>query len=341
MTRHQSLQHPNRRRTALIAALAPVAALAAIGAGLPAAALAQGAWPSAKPVRIIVAFAPGSGNDLIARMLAPKIAADIGQNVIVENRAGAGGMIGTDAVAKAEPDGYTLGLGTSSQLVMNPALHRKMPFDIDRDLVTIGLISRTPLVLSAKKDGPADLKALLAAARANPGKLTYGSAGNGSITHAMGEHFKREAGVDLLHVPYKGNGPAVQDLIAGQIDMVLDGFSTSGPQHKKGTLRILGVYGKRHALYPDVPTFAEQGLPNFEAYTWNCLIAPRATPRPIVDRVNAALNKALTDPEIVKRFATLGTQNLVGSTPEKADEFSAGQRAKWVPAVRAMGVAVN
>ena len=317
----------------------------AIGAGLaagvvPRIARAQESWP-ARPLRIVVAFATGSGNDVIARLLAPRLSESLGQPVTVENRTGAGGMIGTDAVTKAAPDGYTLGLGTSSQLVMNPALYRSMPFDIDRDLTTVGLISSTPLVLVSKKGGWPDMAALIAAAKANPGRITYGSGGNGSISHIVGETFKREAGVDLLHVPYKGNGPATVDLAAGVVDLVFDGFATVGQQHRAGTMRILATNGRRHPDYPDVPTFAEAGVPGYEAYTWNCLIAPKATPRAIVERINRELNRALDSAEMRKRIDGFGAQNLVGSTPESADAFGAAQRARWVPLVRGMNIKVE
>ena len=301
---------------------------------------AQEAWP-ARPLRIVVSFATGSGNDLMARIIAPKLSEVLGQPVTVENRTGAGGVIGTDAVAKAAPDGHTLGLGTSSQLVMNPALFRNLPFDIDRDLTTIGLISSTPLVLVGKKGGPADLAALIAAARANPGKFTYGSGGNGSISHIVGESFAREAGVTLLHVPYKGNGPAMQDLMAGTVDLVFDGFSTAGQHHRSGVLKVLAVNGRRNPDYPDVPTFAEAGLPGYEAYTWNCLFAPRATPRPVIERINRELNRILAGADMRKRFESLGAENLGGVTPEAADAFGAAQRARWIPAVRAMNIKID
>lgn len=313
-----------------------LAAGAAVASALPA--RAQDAWPS-RPVRIVVSFAPGSGNDIIARQLAPKLAESLGQSFVVENRAGGGGVIGTEAVVRAAPDGYTFGLGTSSQLVMNPALLTDLSFDVERDLTTVGLISRTQMVLAARRDGPADLKALIARAKAEPGKVTYGSGGNGSISHVVGESFARAAGVELLHVPYKGNGPAMNDLAGGQIDLVWDGFSSSGPLMKSGKIRVLAVSGeRRNPLYPEVPTFAEGGVADYEAYTWNCLMAPRATPRPIVERLNRALNAALADPDIRKRFDSYGAENLVGSTPESADAFGAAQRARWVPAVRAMGI---
>jgi len=299
---------------------------------------AQEAWPT-RPIRIYVAFAPGSGNDLIARQLAPKLAEALGQPVVVENRAGAGGMLGTEAVVRAAPDGYTLGLGTSSQLVMNPALMPRMPFDIDRDLTTVGLISRTHMILAARRDGPADLRSLVSRAKASPGKISYGSAGNGSISHIVGESFVRAAGIQLLHVPYKGNGPAMQDLAGGQIDLVFDGFSTSGPLLRAGQIRVLAVSGnRRNAGYPDVPTFAEAGVADYEAYTWNCLIAPRATPRPIIERINRELNKALADPEIRGRLDSYGAESLAGSTPESAEAFAVAQRSRWVPAIRAWGI---
>jgi tripartite-type tricarboxylate transporter receptor subunit TctC len=301
----------------------------------------QDAWPS-RPVRIVVPFATGSGNDLIARQLAPKLAEALGAPFVVENRTGAGGMIGTEAVVRAAPDGYTLGLGTSSQLVMNPALMPKLPFDIERDLITVGLISRTQMVLAARRDGPTDLRALVARAKSSPGKVSYGSGGNGSISHIVAESFARAAGVELLHVPYKGNGPALADLAGGQIDLVWDGFSTSGPMAKAGQIRILAVSGeRRNAAHPDVPTFAEGGVPGYEAYTWNCLLAPRGTPRPIVERLNRELNRALESADIRERLVSYGSENLGGSTPEQADAFGAAQRARWIPAVRAMDIKVE
>ncbi|MFN0161722.1 MAG: Bug family tripartite tricarboxylate transporter substrate binding protein [Burkholderiales bacterium] len=325
-----TIASPARRRLLATGVLFPVAG----------ATLAQENWPT-RPIRIIVAFAPGSGNDIIARVLAPKLAEALGQPVTVENRAGAGGMIGTEAVVKAAADGTVFGLGTSSQLVMNPALYRNLPFDVERDLITIGLISSTPLLLVSKKGAWNDMAAFLAAARANPGRITYGSAGNGSISHIVGEAFKQAAGVDLLHVPYKGNGPAMADLLAGNIDLVFDGFPTAGPHHRTGAMRILGVHGKRNAEYPDVPTFAEAGVPNYESYTWNCLVAPRATPRAIVQRMNTELNRALNLPDVRARIASFGAEHLGGATIESAEAFSAQQRARWIPAVRAMNIKIE
>lgn len=332
---------PGRRRalSGLLSGCAGAACVSAISRS----ALAQAAdgYPG-RTLRIIVAFAPGSGNDLIARLLAPKFAAALGQAVVVENRPGAGGMIGTEAIARAAPDGYTLGLGTSSQLVMNPSLYRKMPFDVDRDLMGIGLISRTPMVLAARKGlADVDLRAWIATARAQPRGFSYGSAGNGSISHVLGASFARQAGIELVHVPYKGNGPALQDLVAGRIDLLFDGFNGAGPLMRQGALRILATHGERQPRYPDVPGFAEAGLPNFEAYTWNCLIAPRGVPSPIVDRLNRILNHALREDDIRARVEQQGADNLAGSTPAEADIFGAAQRARWLPLVHALGIAVD
>jgi tripartite-type tricarboxylate transporter receptor subunit TctC len=322
-------------------ALAIAGACAIGGIALARPARAQDAWPS-RPLRIVVSFAPGSGNDLIARQLAPKLAESLGQPVIVENRAGGGGVLGTEAVVRAAPDGHVIGLGTSSQLVMNPALLPNLSFDVERDLAVVGLVSRTQMVLAARRDGPADLRTLVARAKAAPGRVTYGSGGNGSISHIVGESFARAAGVELLHVPYKGNGPAMNDLAGGQIDLVWDGFSSSGPLMKAGQVRILAVSGeRRNPLHPEVPTFAEGGVPDYEAYTWNCLIAPRATPRPVIERLNRALNAALADADIRARLDGYGAENLGGSTPEAADAFGAAQRARWIPAVRAMRIKVE
>jgi tripartite-type tricarboxylate transporter receptor subunit TctC len=304
-------------------------------------ATSQQGWP-ARPLRIVVPFATGSTNDVMARQLAPMLAEGLGQSVIVENRAGGGGVLGTEAVVRAAPDGYTLGLGTSSQLVMNPALMPKLPFDIERDLTTIGLIARSPLLLAGRRDGPQDLQSLIALARTRPGTLTYGSGGTGSISHIVGESFARTAGVELLHVPYKGNGPAMTDLVGGQIDLVFDGFTQAGPMMRAGQCRILAVSREqRHPDYPEIPTFAQAGLPGYEAYTWNCLIAPRATPRPIVERLNRELNRALATAEIRRRLESSGAENLGGATPEAAEAFGEAQRARWVPAVRAMNIRLD
>ena len=314
------------RRTTLFALASTLAAPAA---------WAQSA--SHRPIRIIVGFGPGSANDLIARELARDMAELLGQPVIVENRPGAGGSLGTEAVAKAAPDGLTLGLGTSSQMVMNVALYRHLPFDVETDLRQIGLIGRTPLVLAGKASGPKMLKELIAAARANPGQLTYGSAGAGSISHIVGEAFARAADIRLNHIPYKGNGPAMADLAGGHVDMVFDGIITSQPMAQQGRVRLLAFGGQRRSpVIPNVPTFAEQGLREYDAYSWNCLFAPAKVPDADIARLNQALNAALALPEMKERLARGGSDNLGPSTPAQADAFGRSERERWVPFVRSL-----
>jgi tripartite-type tricarboxylate transporter receptor subunit TctC len=318
--------------------LAAAAAAAPLLAARPSAAQA---WP-ARPIRLVVAFGTGSGNDLIARELAEPMSRALGQAVVVENRPGGGGSLGTDVVAKAAPDGYTIGLGTSSQLVMNPALYKALPFDVDRDLAGIGLVSRTPLLLAASAAMPSSLKALIALARAQPGRISYGSAGQGSITHIAAEAFARAADLQLLHVPYKGNGPALIDLSGGHVNLLFDGLLSCLPLAQQGKLRMLAISsGQRSPLAPEMPTFAEAGLAGFEAFTWNSLFAPARTPPEIVSRLNDALNKALALPSIADRLARGGAEPLGPSTPAQADAYARAQRERWLPVVRAMHIELN
>jgi tripartite-type tricarboxylate transporter receptor subunit TctC len=304
------------------------------------AAFAQSA--SHRPIRLVVGFGPGSINDLTARELARHMAESLGQPVIVENRPGAGGSLGTDLVAKSPPDGLTIGLGTSSQLVMNVALYRSLPFDVERDLRLIGLVSRGPMVLAGKANGPGTLRELIAQAKAQPGQVSYGSAGTGSISHIVGEAFARAAGIRLNHVPYKGNGPAMADLSGGHVDLVFDGISTSQPMARQGRVRILAYGGRqRSPVIPQVPTFAEQGLPGYDAYSWNCLFAPATTPDAEVARLNQALNAALALPAMKDKLAQGGVENLGPSTPRQADDFGRNERARWVPFVRSLKLDVG
>ncbi len=326
--------HPTRRH--LLGALAGATLLGA--ASLPAHAQA---YPS-RPIRLVVGFGTGSGNDLMARELARYMGESLGQSVVVENRGGAGGSIGTDLVAKAAPDGYTIGLGTSSQLVMNVGLYKTLPFDVERDLRTIGLVAYTPLVLVASSAMPKTLKELIAYAKANPGKVTYGSGGPGSISHIVGESFAKAADVQLTHVPYKGNGPALVDLAGGHVNLLFDGFVSAGPMAQQGKAQLLGVSGaKRSAVNPAVPTFAEQGLPHYEAATWNNLYAPAKTPDDVIARLNDALNKAM-QAQGVRDMITRGAgESLAPSTPQQAEAYGREQRTKWVPFVRALQIDVN
>ena len=298
---------------------------------------------SSKPVRIIVAFAPGSGNDITARDLARFMADELHQPVIVENKPGAGGSIGTEAVAKAVPDGLTVGLGTSSQMVMNVGLYKSLPFDVDRDLRLIGLVSRTNMLLAGKAAGPKTLKALIAEARAKPGQLSYGSAGTGSISHIVGEAFAKAADIRINHVPYKGNGPAMADLAGGHVDMVFDGIATSKPMARQGRLNLIAMSGtQRNPSALDLATFAEQGLRGYEAYSWNCLFAPAHTPSDAIERLNAALNKAVAMPEVRDRLIQQsGAEVLAPSTPAQADAFGRRERERWVPFIRSLKLDVG
>lgn len=324
-----------RRRTALAAAVALAAGPAR----------AQAAWAPTKPIKLVVAFGPGSGNDLTARELAQQMAETLGQPVVVENRAGAGGALGTDVVAKAAPDGHTIGLGTSSQLVMNVGLHKSLPFDVERDLRLIGLVSRTPMLLAASAVVPGSPKSiadLIAQAKAQPGKLSYGSAGLGSISHIVAEAFAKAADIQLLHVPYKGNGPAMADLAGGHVALVFDGLSTTQPLAQQGKVQMLAISGaRRSTAAPNLPTFAEQGLAGYEAYTWNCLFAPAKIPPEAMAALNAALNKALAAPAIQARLASGGSEALGPSTPEQADAFARRERAQWVGFIRGLNIAAN
>jgi len=295
-----------------------------------------------KPIRLVVAFGTGSGNDLIARELAQPMSEFLGQSVVVENRAGGGGSVGTDVVAKAAPDGYTIGLGTSSQLVMNVGLYKSLPFDVERDLTAIGLVAHTPLVLVASSAMPKTLKELIAYAKTNPGKVSYGSGGPGSISHVVGEAFAKAADISLLHVPYKGNGPALIDLSGGHVNLLFDGFISARPIAQQGRAHLLAVSGKqRSPVAPEVPTFAEQGLPDYEASTWNCLFAPKGTPAEAITKLNAALNKALATQGVKDRLAQGASQPLGPSTPAQADAYAQDQRAKWVPFIRALQISVG
>lgn len=329
MTESRTL-HPTRR-TALAVLASTFAAPAA---------WAQSA--SHHPIRIIVGFGPGSGNDTIARDLAASMSGGLKHPIIVENRPGAGGSIGTEVVLKSAPDGLTLGLGTSSQLVMNVGLYSNLPFDVDKDLRMVGLISRTPMLLAGKASGFKSLKELIATAKANPGTVTYGSAGIGSISHIVGEAFARAAGIRLNHIPYKGNAAAMADLAGGHVDMVFDGISTSLPMATQGRVRILALSDRqRNPLIAQVPTFAELGLSDFDAYTWNGLFAPAQTPDADIRRLNQALNAALQRPAIEQRLHQGGSVLLGPATPEQADTFGRQERERWVPFIRSLKLAVN
>jgi tripartite-type tricarboxylate transporter receptor subunit TctC len=277
-----------------------VAAALAFGLlALTAPAIAQDAYPS-RPITLIVPFAPGGSTDAIGRIVAEGLRQALGRTVVVENRAGAGGSIGTAAIAQAEPDGYTIGIGTASTLAINPAVYKKLSFDVLTDLVPIGSIAEVPNIMSVNPSVQAtDMAAFIALARAHPGEFSYASAGNGSVSHLLGEQFKLATGADLVHVPYKGVGPALIDAVGGQVEVIYDNLPTSLPLVHEGRLRALAVSGAaRLPALPDVPTFAEAGLEDMNWMAFFGLVAPKGTPEPIVRRLSEALGQALASPDV-------------------------------------------
>jgi tripartite-type tricarboxylate transporter receptor subunit TctC len=317
-----------------------LAALAALGWLVGAAPLAaQDNFPT-KPVRMIVPFAVGGATDIVARIVAARMTEYLGQQVIVDNRPGAGGNLGADQVAKAAPDGYTLLMATVSTHAINPGMYRKIPYDPIKDFEPIARVGVTPLVLVVHKSVPATTtKELVALLKANPGKYSYGSSGVGSIIHLCGEAFRTQAGgLDIAHVPYRGSGPMMNDLSAGQIPMSIDGTPTVLPQIQAGTIRALaaGTATRVRAL-PDTPTMREEGFAGYECYTWNALLAPARTPKAIIDKLNQALNKALDDKLIFTRLQEAGMDPTPGTTPAELAAFMKAELAKWAPIIKASG----
>ena len=289
-----------------------VAVLALLAFATPVA--AEDAYPS-RPITLIVPFAPGGSTDAIGRIVADGLRRVLGQTVVVENRAGAGGSIGTAAIADAPPDGYTIGIGTASTLAINPAAYKNLSFDV-LDLVPIGKIAEVPNIMSVNPSVQAsDMASFVALARANPGRLSYASAGNGSVSHLLGEQFKLATGADILHVPYRGVGPALIDVVAGQVDILYDNLPTSLPLVLDGRLRALAVSGEtRVPTLPDVPTFAEAGLEDMNWMAFFGLVAPRGTPDPVVKSLSEALLKTLAMPDVSGKLAA--QQAIVtGSSP--------------------------
>ena len=297
-------------------------------------ALAQDAWP-AKPLRWIVAYAPGGFGDIRARKIGAELAKSLGQPVVIENRAGAGGVVGTDAVAKSAPDGYTLGMGNFAALSVNVSLLKKVPYDVARDLAPVVLLERSPLFLMVGPALPATrLQDVLAAARANPGKLGFGSSGIGGAHHLSGELMKLQTGIDIVHVPYKGGAPAAADLLAGHLPMMFEMGYAAMPSIRSGRARAIAVTStERLPLVPDLPTMAESGLQGFEVYNWQGVIVPAATPRAIVERLNRELNAILARADQREALAQLASQPA-GGTPEAFRDFIRAETGKWARVVR-------
>ncbi len=324
-----------RRRKALAALAA-----AALPAVLPLPAAAQQAWP-ARPIRMIVAFAPGGFTDIAARVLAERLSADLGQQVVVDNRAGAGGIIGTEAAARSPADGYTLLMGTISTQAMNVGLYRSLPYDPVADFAPVSGVATSPnLLVVHPSTGIADVPALIARARARPGVLTYASGGNGTSSHLAAELFKSLTGVDLLHVPFRSTAPAASALIAGQVDLMFDTLPSALPQVREGRLVALGITApQRLATLPELPTVAA-AVPGFEMGVWVGLFAPAATPRPVIERLDAATRGALGTPELRARFAELALDPFVAG-PEELGRHLHAEIGKWTGVVQAARISID
>ncbi|WP_445657469.1 Bug family tripartite tricarboxylate transporter substrate binding protein [Achromobacter sp. NCFB-sbj8-Ac1-l] len=315
--------------------LAGMALVCAAGASL-----AQG-YPN-KPIRLIVPFPPGGGTDVLAREAAIKVAGNTGWNIVTENRPGSGGNIGVDTVAKAAPDGYTLVLGQTSNLAINPTLYPNLPYDPEKDLSAVGLVADAPLVIVVPATSPLKtLEDMIAAAKAKPGHLNFASSGNGTVAHLAAVQLQNAAGISLTHVPYKGAAQASNDLIGGQIDMYLSSVPTLIGHVRNGKMRALAVTSaQRVPDMPDVPTIAERGFPGFEAVTWFGLAAPAGTPKDIVQRLNEAFNKALQTQELGVKYQEQGARVLTG-TPEQFAKLIHDDRIRWGKIVKDSGARVE
>ncbi|MDQ2136866.1 tripartite tricarboxylate transporter substrate binding protein [Alcaligenaceae bacterium B3P038] len=329
---------PSSMRRALAATLSLAGLTAALAA---APASAADTWPS-KPITLIVPYAAGGFADTRVRLLARKLGDSLGQPVVIENKAGAGGVVGTNLIAKAAPDGYTIGTGNLAPMAVNPSLMPSMSYDPIKDLAPIILIENSPLVLSVGNEVKAQsLADVIALAKKDPGKLTFGSSGVGGAHHLSGEMFREQAGIDIVHVPYKGGSLAATDLMGGHITMMFEmGYSALPAIQGKKIHPIAVTSAKRLAVLPDVPTMAESGLPQFESYNWQGIVAPAGTPRPIIDKLNAEFNAILKDPDVVKAIADTGSQ-AGGGTPEDFGAFIKTETAKWAEVIKAGNITLQ
>ena len=292
----------------------------------------------AKAITIVVPFSAGGTTDILARVIGQHMSSDLGQPVIIDNRAGAGGNIGTQLVARAAPDGYTILMGTVGTHAINQSLYPKLPFDPIKDFAPLTRVALVPNLLVANPTQPfKTVKELMAYTKANPGKVTFGSSGNGTSIHLSGELFKQMAGVDIQHVAYKGSAPAVNDLLGNHIAIMFDNMPSAIGHVKAGKLRPLAVTtAKRSPALPDVPTIAEAGVPGYEATSWFGLLAPAKTPAPVVAKLNAAILKALADPDVKKKLQEQGAEPL-GETPAQFAAFIDSETVKWGKIVKQSG----
>ncbi len=303
---------------------------------------ADDAWPS-KPISFVVPYAAGGFADTRMRLLARELADELKTSVVVENKAGAGGVIGTAFIAKSKPDGYTIGSGNLAPLSVNPTLMAKnVTYNVQRDLAPVILVEESPLILSVNNQVPVKtVKDLIELAKKDPGHLTFGSSGVGGAHHLSGELFASEAGLKLSHVPYKGGAPAATDLMAGHIDMMFEmGYAAMPAIQAKKVHPLAVTSAKRLALLPDVPTMAESGLPGFESYNWQGVIAPAGTPDAIIQKLNSAFNNILKKPEVQKAFEATGGQSA-GGTPEEFAAFIQSETEKWAKVIKSANISVE
>jgi tripartite-type tricarboxylate transporter receptor subunit TctC len=294
------------------------------------------AYPN-KPIRIVVTFTPGGAPDIIARLLGERFTAAWGQPVIVDNKPGSGGNIGSDFVAKAAPDGYSLVVGTVGTHSINGALYAKMPYDMVKDFSPVSLVATTPNMLVVHNDVPARTVQELIALGKREGKMSFASSGSGTSIHVSGELFKSMTGIDMTHIPYKGRASALPDLLGGRVTMMFDNMPSSLPLVREGKLRALGVTSlTRSAAAPDIPTVAESGLPGFEAVSWFAMFAPAGTPKPVVDKIQAEISRILKMPEVAKRLTDIGLEP-VGSTADELAAYQKGEIVKWAKVVKDSG----
>lgn len=302
---------------------------------------AQAAYPN-QPIKVIVPFPPGGGTDVVTRLLVDKMRESTGWTFVVDNKAGAGGNIGLDAVAKSKPDGYTIGMGQTANLAINPALYAKMPYDATKDLLPVALVAGQPVVLVVNAASRFKTVAdLVSAAKAKPGSLSMASAGNGTVGHLSGELWTKQAGIKIVHVPYKGAGPAATDLLGGQVDFYFATPQTVVPFVKAGKLRALAVSStKRLPVLPDVPTVSESGRKGFDTSDWKLLVAPAGTPADIVKRLNAEVEKAMSRPATLAQLLAEGSVPM-GGAPQDVAAFLKAEQQRWGAVVRENAVKVD
>jgi tripartite-type tricarboxylate transporter receptor subunit TctC len=302
---------------------------------------AQQDYPN-RPVRMIVPYPPGGPTDIMGRLTAEVLSKRLGQNVVVDNRGGAATAIGAEMAARSPADGYTVLVSSETTFAVTPALKDKLPYHPERDFTPIALLTTQPYVLAVNPSLPVNsVTQLIAHAKANPGKLSYGSAGTGGANHLAGELFKHAAGIDTLHVPYKGNGPAIVDLIGGQIAYMIGSISSLYPHASTKKLRLLAIASsKRSATAPEIPTFAESGMSGYQVSGWNCIVAPRGTPQPVVKRLNAEIVAGFRQPDVLERLRKQSI-DAVASSPEQLAAHIKSEFARYQKLVKAIGLTVE